>query len=111
MWRPWCWRWPAPAAPGSGQPQLPDPDKTAVAAVHDAGVEVVGYERLPGTVVSRLIAAWRMVQRTTRMAFGVADIAVFFSEHARSETLTEQLIRARTHPAGRHRRPTDPTAL
>jgi glycosyltransferase involved in cell wall biosynthesis len=46
--------------------------------------------RAPGYHAS--IDAWQTFRRVTRLALATADIAVFFSEHARDEALLEQLI-------------------
>ena len=47
------------------------------------------------------IEAWRMYRRTTRLAVGVADQTIFFSEHARRDALAEDLLpQARAHVVG-----------
>jgi glycosyltransferase involved in cell wall biosynthesis len=44
---------------------------------------------------------WRSFRRATRLALGVADQVVFFSEHARSDALAETLVEPdRTHVVG-----------
>jgi glycosyltransferase involved in cell wall biosynthesis len=47
------------------------------------------------------IEAWRSHRRITRLAMGVADQVVFFSEHARRDALAEDLVAAdRAHVVG-----------
>jgi glycosyltransferase involved in cell wall biosynthesis len=49
----------------------------------------------------RDVAQWRAYRRTTRLALGVADQVIFFSEHARRDALAEDLLPAqRTHLVG-----------
>ncbi len=44
---------------------------------------------------------WRMYRRTTRLALAGADQTIFFSEHARSDALSEDFLpRGRTHVVG-----------
>ncbi len=47
------------------------------------------------------IDAWRMYRRTTRLALGVADQTIFFSDHSRRDALAEDLLpEARAHLVG-----------
>jgi glycosyltransferase involved in cell wall biosynthesis len=49
----------------------------------------------------RDVEAWRTYRRTTRLALGAADQVIFFSEHARRDALSEDLLpAARTHVVG-----------
>jgi hypothetical protein len=49
----------------------------------------------------RDVASWRSFRRTTRLALAAADQVIFFSEHARSDALSEDLLAAeRTHVVG-----------
>ncbi len=42
------------------------------------------------------VDTWRAYRRTTRLALAGADQAIFFSEHARTDALAEDLLRFRS---------------
>jgi glycosyltransferase involved in cell wall biosynthesis len=49
----------------------------------------------------RDVESWRSFRRTTRLALAAADQVIFFSEHARRDALSEDLLpRERTHVIG-----------